>query len=314
MGGTDRFRIRIVTCLNYFTGRFVDYLSMIMIPRSLGTLVMGVIVLTSVPSVHSAIVFAERFDYAAGDLQANSGGVWGLDGVPAAGTNYQVKPTGWGTGNGVQTDPREGNIRSRHTVDLTAFTNSTVYFSVMVDALPVPAEIPYNGNGAEGLRFVAMGLWSANTERLYFGKASGTNSNWGFYNYTGGSAFSTTSSVGSVGPTQLVVRVDFSASGTDSVKMYVLDAGNLPLTEPLTASVERTGGELGTIDNIRFATGWSAAGAAQPTSWAMYDNIGVYTGWNDLAVINVPEPGSLLLLSAGFAGLLGRRRRAGSAP
>ena len=268
--------------------------------------------LAAVPlAAPAAVIFSDNFEYAAGDLQANSGGVWGLDGTPVNGTNYAVKPTGWGTGNGVQTDPREGNIRASHAINLTGYLNSTIYFSVQVDALPVPTGAPSNGSGAEGLRFVAMGMWQGTTEKLYWGKSSGADATWGFYNYPGGQAHAPQTSLGVTGPTQLVVRVDFNSTGFDAVKMYVLDPANLPASEPAAADVERlTGGEMGTIDTIRFATGWSAAGAAQPTSWAMYDNIGVFTEWSDLATVNVPEPGSSVLLGAGLAGQLLRRRRA----
>ncbi|MES2707999.1 MAG: PEP-CTERM sorting domain-containing protein [Verrucomicrobiota bacterium] len=265
----------------------------------------------------AAVVFSDAFNYPAGDLVANSGGVWTLDGVPAAGTNFAVKAAGWGTGNGVQSDPREGNIRAMHAVDLSAHTNSTVYFSTLIDALPVPTASPIFGDGDEGKRFVVMSLFGEAvpgsgtlTERLYFGRASGNDANWGIYGIaSGGNKFSTVTSDAFNGPKLLVLRVDFSSTGVDPARLYVLDPNNLPATEPGTADASTTPMEMGSVTSIRFGSGWSASGAANPTSWGMFDNMGVFTQWNDLSAVNVPEPGSALLLGVSLAGVALRRRR-----
>lgn len=279
------------------------------------TALAAVFTFTVMPS-QAVVVFSDSFDYPAGDLVANSGGVWALDGTPTQGTNFAVKPTGWGSGNGVQTDPREVNIRAAHSVNLTAFTNSTVYFSALVDALPVPTAAPYYGDGDEGKRFVVISLFgeatvgAALTERLYFGRFSGDNTNWGIFgNGSGGNKFSTVSSDGFNGPKLLVLRVDFSSTAVDPARLYVLDPNNLPATEPATADAASTPTEMGSVTSFRFGSGWSTLNAANPTSWGMFDNVAVFTEWNNLAAVSAPEPGSAVLLGLSLAGVALRRRR-----
>lgn len=271
----------------------------------------------SAPFVSGAVVFSDAFNYPAGDLVANSGGVWTLDGTPAAGTNFAVKSTGWGSGNGVQSDPREGNIRAMHSVDLSAYANSSVYFSIWVDALPVTETgAPIFGDGDEGKRYVVMSLFgqatvgAGLTERLYFGRFSGEDAHWGIFGTgSGGNKFSGVSSDGFTGPKLLVLRVDFSSTGADPARLYVLDPANVPATEPATADASSTPTEMGSVTSVRFGSGWSTSGAANPTSQGMFDNMGVFTQWSDLSAVNVPEPGSALLLGMSLAGVALRRRR-----
>ncbi len=270
---------------------------------------------------HAAILFQENFNYAPGDLVANSGGVWEMDN--AQNTLFTLQDAGWGTGMAVKTEPvTNGNQRARTTVDLTGYTNSTVYVSMWVDVLTVPAA--NGGNGSDnGGRYVAAGLWNGpgianpNTEMVYFGKRSSAVAGWGIFN-PGTNTDSSVSPHGIDGPTQIVLRIDFDSAGNETQRLYALDVNNIPGVEPAVADATFAGYNFllpeNNVIDLRFSSGGNNGGANPNANWGMWDNFGVYTEWSDLAAINagnvvIPEPGSVLLLAGGAAGLLGRRRR-----
>lgn len=274
------------------------------------------------PASKAAILFQENFDsYQPGDLIANSGGAWGLDNANPT-TQFLLEDTGWGTGLGVRSVPKSStNVRARTTVDLTGYTNSTVYFSFWVDVLPVP--VSEGGNGSDnGARFVAAGIWSgpqtsgaSGVEMVYFGKRSSSAAGWGIFN-PGTNTESSISPHGIDGPTQIVLRVDFDANGNEHQRLYVLDVNNIPVNEPLDAAAEFSGYNFplpaDSIVDFRFSSGGNNGGTANPNAnWGMWDNFGVFTEWSDLFIVNgaaVPEPGSALLLAGAALGFAARRR------
>lgn len=274
------------------------------------------LVLASAPESPAAILFQENFNYAAGDLVANSGGRWGVDNVQN--TLFTLQDPGWGTGMAVKTEPvTNGNQRARATVDLTGYTNSTVYVSMWVDVLPVPTA--NGGNGSDnGARYVAAGLWNGpattNTEMVYFGKRSNATAGWGIFN-PGTNTDSSKSPHGIDGPTQIVLRIDFDSAGNETQRLYALDINGIPSVEPAVADATFAGYNFSlptnNIVDLRFSSGGNNGGANGNANWGMWDNFGVFTEWSDLAIINanIPEPTSLLLLAGGAAGLFSRRRR-----
>lgn len=278
------------------------------------------LVLVAAPASEAAILFQENFNYAAGNLVDNSGGRWGMDNV--ANTTFTVEDAGWGTGMAVKTVPvTNGNQRARTTVDLSGYTNTTVYFSMWVDVLPVP--VANGGNGSDnGNRYVAAGIWNgsatSNTEMVYFGKRSDANAGWGIFNTGtgGGNADSSVSPHGVDAPTQLVLRIDFNSAGIDTQKLYAFKVDEIPSMEPAEWIATRDYNfalPANNIVDLRFSSGGNSGGANGNANWGMWDNFGVYTEWSDVFTINagnvVPEPGSALLVAAAVAGLAMARRR-----
>ena len=254
----------------------------------------AVLLLLLAPRSEASLLVYEGFDYTANSTVTGSGGT-GWTGAWAAfgtGSSTNVTPgsvtysTLETTGNSsyvTTTSGTSGIARSLGTTFSDATTN-TIYLS-------------FTFNWDTGTRFFGLQLMNGTSSAIELNKFSG-QTNFGIQAAgTGGAITQDTNNLA-------VVRIDFVAGGTDTVRLF-LNPSSMG-TEPGSATSTSSAASY-TINGIRLATGFTSA--PNTTAAATFDEIRIGTTWAD--VVPVPEPGvaSLLLGSLGAVVLLARMRR-----
>lgn len=251
----------------------------------------------STPAQAAASVY-ESFEYSVGSLAGQNGGIgwsgaWTSFGtgpsatVQAGSLAYGDLPTDGNKAYVTTTSGTSGVIRSLESTFSDA-TTQTVYLS-------------FAFNWDEGTRFFGLHLVNGSTSVVEFNKFSG-QSNFGIQQNTGGgvTAISTDTTY------FVVARIDFNASGNDTVRLYVNPA-SLD-TEPLTASSTYSTASI-SFNAIRLSTGFTSGSVT--TAATAFDEIRIGTSYSDV-VSAIPEPATASML-VGIAALAavtaGRRRR-----
>jgi hypothetical protein len=269
-----------------------------LIPRqlpSLATVVLGGFLFAQ--SAHASLVVSESFEYSVGSLAGQNGGT----GWSGSWTAY-----GLGASGSVQAGSLEyedltvaGNKAYVTTTNGTSGYSRTLG-STFSDATTNTIYISFAFNWDEGLRFFGLQLYNGATSAVEFNKLGG-QSNFGIQGGTGSAAITTDTTH------FVVVRIDFNASGNDTVRLYL--APSLADGEPVTAVSTRSIASL-SLDSIRLAAGYDNGTHATAAAW--FDEIRIGTTFADVIPTTVPEPSSAAVL-AGAAALglvtLGRRRR-----
>lgn len=250
----------------------------------------------STPAQAAATVY-ESFDYSVGSVVGQNGGIgwsgaWTAFGSPnatvqAGSLAYGDLPTDGNKAYVTTTSGTSGVSRSLETAFSDA-TTQTLYLS-------------FAFNWDEGTRFFGLHLVNGSTSVVEFNKFSG-QANFGIQQNTGGgvTAISTDTTY------FVVARIDFNASGNDTVRLYVnpasLDA------EPLTASSTYSTASI-SFNAIRLSTGFTSGSVT--TAATAFDEIRIGTSYSDV-VSAIPEPATASML-VGIAALAavtaGRRRR-----
>jgi hypothetical protein len=203
--------------------------------------------------------------------------------VNATSLSANSQPTAGG-----RADTPDSNVGAFRVPTLSPDTDgTTLYISFLAQA---PGNAGYAG----------FSLFNGATEVLFLGRPSGAT-NWGI-DSKGTPAGSVTGAVSAASAAQLVYRIDFGASvttsGNEVVRQYVNPS---TVAEPGTADVTIADKGNFAWDNLRIQSGNGGT--------ASFDEIRIGTTYADVVV---PEPTSMALLGVGVAGLLVRRRRAGS--
>lgn len=250
-------------------------------------------------SATAILVAYDSFDYTVGSSLATLNGgagfssAWSIQQTTAGGNGtVLVSTSGVTTTPSHATNSTAGNgiygVRSFDRIN-----TGTVYFSFLVD----------NVNDTDGSRFIAFSLMDGSTEKAYLGQ-SGGGSLWGAFGAL--NLNSTTASRPSVsGMTQLVLKVEFDQSGiNDRATLFVNP--DLSGTEPTSGYFTSTGDYFTNgFNGIRMGSGF--ANGSQTTTVASFDEVRIATDWVSLA--QTPEPGRMLLVVCGLAGVVMRRRR-----
>lgn len=203
--------------------------------------------------------------------------------------------TGFTTGNGVTLQSSASQnvyaVASFLGSDLTPgglLPNGTYYLSMLLDLT------------SDSTRFTGMMIRnSAGGEVAYWGIASG-NANWGI----GSPGNASTVSHNVTGPTQLVLRLDISATG----KSYKLFVNPLGEEGSLTPNASSSHTNTSSIASIAIGVGNGGGSGSAPTTIAIFDELIVATSWSD--VVSVPEPDRAMLLLGSLGLMVLRRRRA----
>lgn len=248
------------------------------------------------PAQAAATVY-ESFDYSGGSVAGQNGGTgwsgaWTAFGTGPSATvqtgslGYGDLPTDGNKAYVTTTSGTSGVIRSLET-SFSDATTQTVYLS-------------FAFNWDEGTRFFGLHLVNDSTA-VEFNKFSG-QSNFGIQQNSGGgvTAISTDTTY------FVVARIDFNASGNDTVRLYVNPASLE--TEPLTASSTYSTASI-SFNAIRLSTGFTSGSIT--TAATAFDEIRIGTSYSDV-VSAIPEPATASML-VGIAALAavtaGRRRR-----
>lgn len=105
----------------------------------------------------------------------------------------------------------------------------------------------------------------------------------------------------------LVLRIDFNASGNEAVNVWINPDLNAAEPDPLTANLTLNSQNFSQINHIGIRG--LAADANHATVSGLFDDIIIATTWADLS--NVPEPGRGMLALGGLVFLVLHRRRTG---
>lgn len=275
---------------------FISYLPALF--AKAGWTVLTGLMLHAMASSASAILVAhDSFDYTVGSSLATLNGgagfssAWSIQQTTAGGDGtVLVSTSGITSTPSHATNATAGNgiygVRS-----FDRISSGTVYFSFLVD------------NVNDGSRFIAFSLMDGGTEKGYLGQ-SGAGTVWGGFGFA--TLNSTTASRPTVsGMTQLVLKVEFDQSGlNDRATLFVNP--NLSGAEPTSGFFTSTGDYFANgLNGIRLGSGF--ANASQTTTIASFDEVRIATDWVSLA--QTPEPGRMLLVVCGLAGVVMRRRR-----
>lgn len=251
----------------------------------------------STPAQAAATVY-ESFDYSVGSVAGQNGG-----------TGWSGAWTAFGTGSSatVQTGslaygdlPTDGNKAYVTTTSGTSGVGRSLE-TAFSDATTQTIYLSFAFNWDEGTRFFGLQLLNGSTSVVEFNKFSG-QTNFGIQQNTGGgvTAISTDTTY------FVVARIDFNASGNDTVRLYVNPA-SLD-TEPLTASSTYSTASI-SFNAIRLSTGFTSGSVT--TAATAFDEIRIGTSYSDV-VSAIPEPATASML-VGLAALatvtVGRRRR-----
>ncbi|WP_038171753.1 PEP-CTERM sorting domain-containing protein [Verrucomicrobium sp. BvORR106] len=266
-------------------------------PRAGWAFLAGLALHATATSASAILVAYDSFDYTVGSSLATLNGgagfssAWSIQQTTTGGdgtvlvstsgiTSTPSHPTTSTAGNGIY------GVRS-----FDRISSGTVYFSFLVD------------NVNDGSRFIAISLMDGSSEKAYLGQ-SGAGSLWGAFGAL--NLNSTTASRPTVsGMTQLVLKVEFDQSGiNDRATLFVNP--DLFGAEPTSGYFTSTGDYFANgFNGIRMGSGF--ANGSQTTTVASFDEVRIATDWVSLA--QTPEPGRMLLVVCGLAGVVMRRRR-----
>lgn len=229
----------------------------------------------SVPESKAYVLAYEGFDtYVPGASLAglNDGlgwaGPWTDDGDGVLAITSQSDSLGFITGNTLLVTPRMGSTITRRGLSAPVRAG-TVYFSVLAD------------NVSDGLRFMSLSLLdSQGTEKVFVGqRAVSREPRWGVHQ--GGKVNDSPITTVGVGPTLLVLRIDFDHFGPDqdAVRLYVNP--QLGGTEPPRATVPvRNFGDLGELHAVALGSGYT--NGVLTTTVARFDELYVTDSWDSI--------------------------------
>jgi PEP-CTERM putative exosortase interaction domain len=272
----------------------------------LNTLFAGACILGAmafVPAAQASLIVSESFDYSSGTLAGANGG-----------TGWNGAWTAFGTGSNatVQTGSLDYTAGSDDllTAGNKAYVTTTSGTSgvgrslatAFSDATTQTIYLSFAFNWDEGTRFFGLHLVNDSTAVVEFNKFSGqTQTSFGIQQNSGGgvTAISTDTTY------FVVARIDFNASGNDTVRLYVNPA-SLD-TEPLTASSTYSTASI-SFNAIRLATGFTSGSVT--TAATAFDEIRIGTSYADVVPSAIPEPASAAaLLGVAALGAMGAGRR-----
>lgn len=269
----------------------------------LNTLFAGACVLGAmafVPAAQASLIVSESFDYASGALAGGTGGT-GWSGAWTAfgnGSSATVQTGSLGYTAGSDDLLTAGNKAYVTTTSGTSGVSRTLA-SGFSDATTHTVYLSFTFNWDEGTRFFGLQLYNGGTSVAEFNKLSG-QTNFRIQSATsGGTAIVTDTTY------LAVVRIDFNASGNDTLSLFINPSSFD--TEPVTASSSISAASLG-FDTIRLATGFTSGSFT--TAAAAFDEIRIGTSYADVVPSAIPEPASAAaLLGVAALGAMGAGRR-----
>lgn len=266
-------------------------------PKAAWTVLTGLMLHAMAPAASAILVAYDSFDYTVGSSLATLNGgagfssAWSIQQTTAGGNGtVLVSTSGITSTPSHATNNTAGNgIYGSRSFD--RITSGTLYFSFLVD------------NDNDGSRFIAFSLMDGGAEKAYLGQ-SGAGSVWGAFGALNLNS-STASRPTVSGMTQLVLKVEFDQSGlNDRATLFVNP--DLSGEEPTSGYFTSTGDYFANgLNGIRMGSGFG--NGSQTTTVASFDEVRIATDWVSLA--QTPEPGRMLLVVCGLAGVVMRRRR-----
>lgn len=291
---------------------------------SLAALSLGLVVTSAVaPSASAALLAYDGFNYDAGSLVGQNGGLgfanaWQLNGS-GAGSIYNTVGGSLsytdGLGKTLQTSGNSLFLSGSPTANNTAQPNRDFSFvrdtgTTWISFLGYRSGTPTNNVSNPYPRGANVSFFNTGTEKLAVGNSSGAAlNNWSLIP-TGAGANIQQSTFDYSVLDFIVIRIDHIGDSTVFDNAYMWVNPNLAV-EPSTATAAVKSENLFdfTFNRVRpFAGGYDATGG-RPNAQLNIDELRVGELFADVAPIAVPEPASIALLGVGAVALAAFRRR-----